>query len=200
MSFPPIANFFVAMNMQLLPTSYDVDAAENAPLPCLQRQAPEWPSSLLVVQRKVPDQDSDADSATTVTYYDSNLGANLIQITPDNSSLPVLWDLELDSGHSYYFYPSTQTCKRMDLPVGILRRDWLKDAVPMGESTSWDGRGQVCGWTKADFIDYYADKETGVPASWHFHTMQATFQVLYYEENPSIDPSLFDPPEYCTQL
>ena len=165
----------------------------------MDRTPPIWPSSLILVQRIIPDPDSKVGPATAVTYYDSKAGGNLIQITPDNSSEPVLWDLELSTHHSYYFKPSTQTCKAIDFPVGILRRNWLKDAEPMGEDSSWDGGGSVCGWTKADFIDYYADKETGKPSHWYFHTMKATFQVVYYEANPSIDQSLFVPPDYCME-
>ena len=111
----------------------------------------------------------------------------------------ILWDLELNSGHSYNFTPSQQTCKAIDFPVGILRPTWLKGATPLGPSNSWDESGRiVCGYTKVDFIDYYIDAKTGVPDSWYFHTMKATFQVLNYTANPTIDPALFVPPEYCS--
>jgi hypothetical protein len=194
-SFPLLASAYITSLVQRL---LDTTTITNVHPPCIERQPPIWPSSLIVVQRRIPDADSRVGPATTVTYYDSNVFGNLIQITPENSSEPVLWDLELDNHHSFYFSPSMQTCKAMDFPVGILRRDWLKDAEPLGEVRDKDG-GTSCGWTKADFIDYYADKETGYPTSWYFHTMKATFQVLYYQEDADIDPSLFVPPDYCMQ-
>jgi hypothetical protein len=40
--------------------------------------------------------------------------------------------LELNSGHSYYFTPTQQTCKPMDFPVGILKPNWLEEATPLG--------------------------------------------------------------------
>ena len=185
---------------------------------CWDRPPPVWPNSLVIVQRRVPDPDSNVGPATTVTYYDYNLGGNLIIISPNstttnaetsdkysinsngnsNDNRDVLYDLELNSGHSYYYYPSKQTCKSVDFPVGILRPNWLQGATPLGPFKSWDGSGRVvCGWTKADFIDCFVDATTGIPDSWYFHTMKATFQVLNYTENPIIDPALFNPPEYC---
>ena len=164
---------------------------------CQYQSPPKWPRKLILVQRRIPGPGSKVSNATVVTYYDSDLGGNLIQITPDNNDEPVLWDLELDTHHSYYFYPDTQTCTPFDFPVGILKRDFLQDAQPLGESFTKNGK-QVCGWTKLDFIDYYADKHTGDPVSWYFHTMKATFSVISYQENPtSIDPALFVPPDYC---
>jgi hypothetical protein len=152
------------------------------------------------VQRCIPDAEgSKADLATTVTYYDSDVGGNLIVITPDNRTKPTLWDLELNSHHSYYYTATPEgngTCKAVDFPVGILRRDWLMNAQPLGKIVLENDR-VVCGWTKADFIDYYADIHTNEPARWYFHTMKATFNVLSYQENPSIDPVLFRPPSYC---
>ncbi|CAB9516960.1 expressed unknown protein [Seminavis robusta] len=171
---------------------------------CFDRDPPIWPKSLIVVQQRVPDADSKVGPAKTITYYDYEAGGNLIQIFPQEeqdgttNDDKVLWDLELNSGHSYYFNPSQQTCRPMKFPVGILRPNWLEGATPLGPSTSWDGSGRtVCGWTKVDFIDYYVDATTGVPDSWYFHTMKASFQVLEYRENPVIDASLFTPPEYC---
>ena len=51
----------------------------------------------------------------------------------------------------------------MSFPVGILRPDWLSNATFLGRSTR-NGR-PVLGWTKADFIDYYADPSTCEPVS-----------------------------------
>ena len=49
----------------------------------------------------------------------------------------------------------------MSFPVGILRPDWLSNATFLGRSIR-NGR-PVLGWTKADFIDYYADPSTCEP-------------------------------------
>ena len=51
----------------------------------------------------------------------------------------------------------------MSFPVGILRPGWLSNATFLGRSTR-NGR-PVLGWTKADFIDYYADPSTCEPVS-----------------------------------
>merc|ERR1719336_3069480 len=107
-----------------------------------------------------------------MTYYDWKNQANLILITPDSNKTDVTWDLELGTGKSYYFHPSKQSCMRMRFPVGILKPDWLVDnSTCLGESEV-NGR-KVIGWTKVDFIDYYADAEDGSPVSWYFHTMKA---------------------------
>lgn len=202
---------------------------------CWNRSPPVWPRSIVVVQKRVPDSDARLGPATTITYYDYDRGGNLIQIIPENTDgskkNAVVWDLELNTGHSYYFVPSEQSCTAVDFPVGILRPDWLQGATPMGPSLStWrrapnngnhqnqngnynNGGGEVsslnggdassatdrlvCGWTKADFIDYYADASTGLPDSWYFHTMKANFYVLNYTETDNIDPALFVPPGYC---
>lgn len=165
---------------------------------CWDRLPPVWPHSLIVIQRLVPDGDSKIGPATTVTYYDYDQGGNLIQITPEAGDDQVLWDLELNTGHSFYFTPAIQSCRPAEFPVGILRPNWLQGAAPLGPSKSWDGSGRVvCGWTKVDFIDYYVDAITGIPDSWYFHTMKASFQVLNYTANPAIDPALFVPPDYC---
>lgn len=167
---------------------------------CRLRPAPVWPRKMIIVQRCIPDAEgSKADLATTVTYYDSDVGGNLIIITPDNRIKPTLWDLELDSHHSYYYTTTPEgngTCKAVEMPVGILRRDWLVGAQPLGKVVLENNR-VVCGWTKADFIDYYTDIITNEPAQWYFHTMKATFTVLSYQENQPINPVLFRPPSYC---
>jgi hypothetical protein len=194
----------VRQSQLVVPPKQQVTAKADE-IDCWKQPPPIWPRSLILVQKRVPDRDSRVGPATTVTFYDYDLGGNLIQITPrkktELNSEPtgdVLWDLELNSGHSFYFTPAKPTCQKVDFPVGILRPNWLEGATPLGPSKSWDGSGrQVCGWTKVDFIDYYADAATGGPDSWYFHTMKATFQTIDYKENPSIDPALFVPPDYC---
>lgn len=229
------SSYFVALNVQHYLLGNTKAKPPPTDFPCIDRSPPIWPSSFVVKQRRIPDDDKPNGNqyyATTITYYDAEAGANLIIITPDNTTLPVLWDLELNSGQSYYFFPALQKCTPVEFPVGILRQNWLDGAEPMGEfhftelsdavsndnngggnqeqqgNTHDDGRHKTetanaksssCGWTKADFIDYFADKETGVPTKWYFHTMKATFEVMEYDENAIIDSSLFDPPDYCFQ-
>ena len=131
---------------------------------------PVWPEAFMIVQRKVVDPGTQQENATVVTWYDYKHGANLLQISPDSNNSDVLWDLELDSKQSYYHTPSRKTCMPMKFPVGILRPDWLSNATFLG-TKSLGGR-QTLVWTKADFIDYYADPVTCEPVSWYFHTMK----------------------------
>jgi len=80
--------------------------------------------------------------------------------------------------------------------VGILRPDWLANATALGPSVL-DGRS-VCGWTKVDFIDYFADAETSEPVRWCFHTMNACFDTIYWAPGLEIlNSSWFSPPHYC---
>ena len=56
----------------------------------------------------------------------------------------------------------------------------------------------LVGWTKADFIDYYADAESCEPVSWYFHTMKARFDTLEYTPDATVpDKTFFVPPAYC---
>lgn len=119
-------------------------------------------------------------------------------ITPDANASDTLHDLELGTGHSYYFRPhgAPPTCKQIKMPVGILRPDWLANATYLGPRTV-NGVAAV-GWTKADFIDYYADARTCEPVSWYFHSMKARFDTVYYAANATVrDASWFKPPPYC---
>ena len=137
-------------------------AAASAAGHCSTDAPPVWPPRFTLVQRRIPDNLT-LGNATTVTYYDWERGANLLVITPDADPSAVLWDLELNDRHSFYFYPNSRACTPMSFPVGILRPDWLSNATALGASTR-NGR-RVFGWTKADFIDYYADADTCEPAS-----------------------------------
>jgi hypothetical protein len=149
---------------------------------------------MVIVQRRIPDDDS--GNSTTVTYYDWVRQANLIVITPDANESDVLWDLELGTHHSYYFTPARQVCQPFQFPVGILEPTWLANATCLGESTVM-GR-QTVGWTKVDFIDYYADAETGEPVRWYFHGMKARFDTIYYAPGQQVPAaSYFEPPAYC---
>ena len=161
-----------------------------------ERGPPVWPEQLVLVQRKVPDDDS--GNSTTVTYYDWKRQANLILITPDANETDVLWDLELGNHHSYYFTPTRATCQPMRFPVGILKPNWLANATCLGEVMVL-GRKTV-GWTKEDFITYYADAVSDDPVSWYFHTMQARFDTIYYAPGAQVpSDDYFLPPSYCNE-
>jgi len=107
--------------------------------------------------------------------------------------------MNFDCGAGYYFTPTTQTCQHIRFPVGVLRPDWLANATFLGE-TKILGK-YVLAWTKADFIDYYADSQDCSPVSWYFHTMQARFDTVYYSPGTTVaDTSLFHPPSYCNDI
>eukprot|EP00967_Tisochrysis_lutea_P084062 scaffold117309_cov40-Tisochrysis_lutea.AAC.1 len=159
---------------------------------------PVWPRRFTLVQRRIPDVGSKVGLATTVTYYDADRGANLIQIFPDSNISDELWDLELDSHKSYYITPSRHSCRPMEFPVGILRPNWLANATALGLHVV-NGH-KVLGWTKVDFIDYFADIETCQPIRWYFHAMKAHFDTIYWAPGLAVpNSSWFAPPTYCRE-
>jgi len=182
---------------------WGVAAVSAAPLGvvsggCSPTQPPVWPEKFKIVQRKTPVDDPDCKKgpcSDVTTYYDWSLQANLI-IDHQDGADRTMWDLELGTHHSFYFFPEVRQCKSMDFTVGILRRDWLKDANFTGYSTL---RGRkVLGYTKLDFIDYWADAETCAPVRWAFHGMPGNFDtVSYFEDEAVPDESFFHPPAYC---
>eukprot|EP00038_Savillea_parva_P008041 m.174277 g.174277 ORF g.174277 m.174277 type:complete len:183 (-) comp13810_c0_seq1:194-742(-) len=166
---------------------------------CGPHDPPVWPDRLMLVQRKVVDPGAEGGpnvNATVVTYYDSSRGANLLIVAPDGNTSDALHDLELNSGHSYYYTPARRTCMPLNFSVGILRPNWLANATFLGERRV-NGRVTLA-WTKANFIDYYADPGTCEPVSWYFHAMKATFYTVLYEPGTEVpDTSWFKPPAYC---
>ena len=100
---------------------------------CCGPEPPVWPHRFVVTQRRVPDDGS--GNATVTTFYDYEAGANLIQDAPDANMTDVLWDLELNNHHSYYFHPARRTCYKIHFPVGILRPDWLSNSTFLGPKT-----------------------------------------------------------------
>ena len=52
-------------------------------------------------------------------------------------------------------------------------------------------------WTKAQFIDYYADVDTCDPSAWYFWDMKAWFVTTSYAVDASAPPGFFEPPSYC---
>lgn len=162
-------------------------------------EPPVWPDRFMIVQRKVVDAGAEGGpnvNATTITHYDWQRGANLIQISPDANNSDVLHDLELASGRSYYWTPTRRTCAPVNFSVGILRPDWLANATYLGLRQA-AGRPALA-WTKANFIDYYADPVTCEPVSWYFHEMKAAFHTVLYVRDVAVpNVSWFEPPDYC---
>ena len=155
-----------------------------------------WPHSFTLVQRRSPGKTGNRSDATFTTFFDSKRGANLIKIVTDKNNSDVTWDLELNSGTSFYFNPNRNLCSKMHFPVGILRTNWLQNASLIGKAIV-RGRAAV-GWTKVDFIDYWADEETCEPLSWYFHGMDARFDSIYWGPNVQIpDTTWFKPPIMC---
>lgn len=56
-------------------------AAGLAPAGSCGPEPPIWPERFMIVQRKVPDNVTEQDPASVVTWYDAVAGANLIQVT-----------------------------------------------------------------------------------------------------------------------
>jgi len=66
-------------------------------------------------------------------------------------------------GTSFIFSRDQPVCKTLHFDVGILTPDWLKDSKYLGQTATDNFVTNV--WTKAKFINYYADKVGGnVPA------------------------------------
>ena len=109
---------------------------------------------------------------------------------------------QLNTRHSFYFTPSRQTCDAIDFPVGILARDWLNNATYLGVKPCpfAEPASRCAVWTKAKFIDYYADLETCEPRAWWFWTMKAMFVTVgHWKVNATVpDPDYFTPPSYCS--
>lgn len=104
------------------------------------------------------------------------------------------WDLELNDKNSFYRFPNqNNSCMHITMPAGILRRDWLENATYMGK---FEINNKSCyGYTKVDFIDYYADVETCEPVRWWFHGMKAGFDTVKYLPNRAIpNATWFQPP------
>ena len=158
---------------------------------------PIWPAQFIIEQKKIPDDGSGNSSVTT--YYDSVQGANLLLIAPESNKSDVLWDLELNTKHSYYFTPTRRTCTAMSFPVGILARDWLRNATYLGiKQCPFAPAGRRCAaWTKVQFIDYYADIDACEPAAWYFWTMKAMFVTSAFTEGATAPAGYFAAPSYC---
>ncbi|WIA20975.1 hypothetical protein OEZ85_005312 [Tetradesmus obliquus] len=93
--------------------------------------------------------------ALTTLYYDWKLGANLNIIANQLGKAGTVWDLEWNNGTSFIFSRDEPVCKVLHFDVGILTPDWLANSTHLGQTET---DTFVCDvWTKADFINYYAD-------------------------------------------
>jgi hypothetical protein len=89
-------------------------------------------------------------------YYDWKLKANLNIISSQLGSQGTVWDLEWNNGTSFIFSHDQPVCKTLHFDVGILTPDWLKDSKYLGQTAADNFVTNV--WTKAKFINYYADQ------------------------------------------
>lgn len=60
------------------------------------------------------------------------------------------------AGTSFIFSRDQPVCKTLHFDVGILTPDWLADSKYLGQTAADNFVTNV--WTKAEFINYYADK------------------------------------------
>uniref|UniRef100_A0A5B7AQJ6 Uncharacterized protein n=1 Tax=Davidia involucrata TaxID=16924 RepID=A0A5B7AQJ6_DAVIN len=126
-------------------------------------------------------------------WYDWPNGRNFNII--QNQLGKLLYDLEWDNGTSYvYTLDSTQECRVLDVPVGILRPNWLDGADYLGQRYM---DGFLCNvWEKVDFIWYYEDVVTKRPVYWVFYTGY-TAHVMTFEVGRVLEDAQWQAPVYC---
>lgn len=152
-------------------------------------QPPVWPeqfTATLLVNRS-------GSLAELELAYDWPGGRNLIRIGKQQGN--VIWDVEWNNGSSFYIDKQAQTCKTLSMPVGILTPDWLGNATYLGEETV--DNIPCHKWTKAKFVDYWADKATGIPVRWTFLWTGAQQEVLSFQEGGTAPEENWQAPQYC---
>lgn len=182
-----IATFTLAM----VATGVTGEGGSAPAMACTIDVPPIWPRQFRLLQNKTAIGASADPPHEVTTYYDFVFGANLIL---DGT----LHDLELNDRRSYYWHDGDdENCTKIKMPVGILRPDWLRSNVSSLGVSTVNGR-KVFGYTKDDFIDYYADVDTCEPVRWTFHAMKMRFDTIAFEPNVTV-PSLewFEPPSFC---
>ncbi|XP_010525636.1 PREDICTED: uncharacterized protein At4g14100-like isoform X2 [Tarenaya hassleriana] len=97
----------------------------------------------------------------TDLWYDWVNGRNFNIIQKQLGELT--YDLEWNNGTSFYYtLGESGKCREITFEVGILRPNWLEDAEYVGVRHV---DGFLCNaWTKVDFIWYYEDVESKLPA------------------------------------
>eukprot|EP00465_Bigelowiella_longifila_P000191 CAMPEP_0185251418 /NCGR_PEP_ID=MMETSP1359-20130426/830_1 /TAXON_ID=552665 /ORGANISM="Bigelowiella longifila, Strain CCMP242" /LENGTH=217 /DNA_ID=CAMNT_0027833319 /DNA_START=22 /DNA_END=675 /DNA_ORIENTATION=+ len=134
-------------------------------------------------------------------YYDWTKGRNLNLIRgqhdDDQGSAGELWDVEFGNKTSYYYFPRTKSCKKMEFPVGILIPNWLDNATFLGTEQV---DGYPCNvWTKADgFITYWEDIATTKPVKWTFGSGMEE-HVMKWVINETLPDEQWEIPSYCSQ-
>eukprot|EP00040_Diaphanoeca_grandis_P019439 m.102724 g.102724 ORF g.102724 m.102724 type:complete len:121 (-) comp27429_c0_seq1:135-497(-) len=59
-------------------------------------------------------------------YYNYPIKKNFILITHQQPSIEPTYDLETNGGATYYYSKIAKTCFIINMPVGILRPNWLQ--------------------------------------------------------------------------
>lgn len=171
-----------------------------------QKTPPVWPEVFhaSIVQFR------NGTSSLVDLYYDWKKGrnANLIRRQLDDS---VLYDLEYQNSTSFYFDRSKKgpgegggSCRRVDMPVGILRPDWLSGARYLGTRVI---NGFDCdGWASSaagrpateDFVHYFARASDGVPVRWTFHVGEPMEMNVYsFEVGKEMPEEEWQAPSWC---
>ncbi|XP_052181092.1 uncharacterized protein At4g14100-like [Diospyros lotus] len=126
-------------------------------------------------------------------WYDWPNGRNFNIIQTQLGSL--LYDLEWTNGTSFFYtLDSDQTCRVVDLEVGILRPNWLDGATYLGRRYM---DGFLCNaWQKLDFIWYYEDVATKRPVFWVFYSGYSA-HVMTFEVGKVLEDPKWQAPVYC---
>ncbi|KAH0470562.1 hypothetical protein IEQ34_000285 [Dendrobium chrysotoxum] len=129
-------------------------------------------------------------------WYDWPNGRNF-NIIQDQLGGPPLHDLEWNNGTSFFYtLPNTPSpkCRSAQLPVGILRPNWLDGATYLGQVTI---DGFLCNsWEKVEFIRYYEDVATRRPVHWVFYTGREA-HVMTFEVGAALNDEKWQAPAYC---
>lgn len=154
-------------------------------------QPPTWPEQF----KSVMFQNRTNKLALVTLYYDWRAGANLNIISSQLGAAGTVWDLEWNNGTSFIFSRDQPVCKTLHFDVGILTPDWLADAKYLGQTAADNFVTNV--WTKADFINYYADKDTTRPVRWTFLWSGAEFHTMEWDEGATLHKDMWQAPDYC---
>ncbi|KAF5206631.1 Transferring glycosyl group transferase [Thalictrum thalictroides] len=126
-------------------------------------------------------------------WYDWPNGRNFNIIQDQLGKL--VYDLEWNNGTSFvYRLDATKKCSTAQLPVGILRPNWLDGATYIGQRHV---DGFLCNvWEKVEFITYYEDVVTKRPVHWLFYTGRAA-HVMTFEVGAALEDAKWQAPVYC---
>ena len=155
------------------------------------RETPVWPDAF----KAVLFQNRTSSLALVDLYYDWRAGKNLNLIRSQLGAHGTVWDIEHNNGTSFIFSRDQPLCKVLHFDVGILIPSWLENATLAGEEVT---DTFICNvWTKADFISYYAEKESSNPVRWTFTGSGAEFHVLSWEPGKKLAAAMWQAPPYC---